>query len=163
MILERFMGLFKKEKENLIITVDILTKKKYNHTWQKEHIGNILNSFYSSFFDEGGIAYFKEKDYFTGFEIVLEGSKFKLNKIDDINNWKQFIHRYFEFLPFFLNYMEKILTNLKLKFKLHRVQHFSSSLEEWMRALAMDKVKELENKGRVDPLNIHILEGKKKK
>lgn len=157
------MGLFKKDKENLIITIDILTKKKYDHTWQKEYLGNVLMSFYSDSFDNNAIMYFNEKNYFTGFEIVLEGSKFKLNKIEDINNWEQFVHRYEEFLPGFLQFMGRVLLDLKLKWKINRIQHLSSSLDDYVKAVAMAKASEMDKKGKNGPLNIHFLQRNKKK
>ncbi|MCX6741987.1 MAG: hypothetical protein NTX24_02310 [Candidatus Pacearchaeota archaeon] len=152
------MGLFSlfRKRENLIIKVDILTKRKYDHDWQKQHIGDLLVSFSKDFFNESCVLWFREKDLFSSFEIVLEGSKFKLNKIEDINDLDQFVHKYSNFLPFFLPIMIGILRSSGLDFKISKIHRLESSLDDYVKSLVLQKAEEVdENKGgKIDPLNI---------
>ena len=125
------MKLFKKkERENLVITVDILTKRKYDLQWQREHIGDLLIPFVLNYFKESAILYFNEKDLFTGFEISLFKSNFKLNKIEDNTIPEQFMYRYIKFLPSFLEFMDSVLKDSRLKFKFSEVKHLISTQEE---------------------------------
>jgi hypothetical protein len=149
------MGFFKRnKKENLIITIDILTKKKYNREWQSEQIGRLLYSFSYNFFDEVVLSYFEERGLFSGFEIVLEGSKFELNEIEDNTNSEQFIHRYINFLPTFLEFISGILTNLKLKFKFQRIQQLASSSKEYITAMTLEMAKEGNKKKKIERENL---------
>ena len=141
------MKLFKrKERENLVITVDILTKRKYDLQWQREHLGDLFVPFIHKYFKESGIAYYKEKGMLTGFEITLFKSKFKLNKIKDNTIPEQFMYRYLRFLPHFLEFMGEILKNLNLKFKVSRVQHLTSSKKE----VVLESAKTMEKGGTIN-------------
>ena len=139
------LDLFKdKPKENLLITVTILTKKKYNYGWTKENIGDLLARFCVDYFDGCSFIPFAKESFFTGFEMGLWGSKFELNKIKDINNSEQFILRYNKFLPRFMEFMTLVLRKLKLKYKIC-TQQFESSLEEYelIRANNVSNFKEI--------------------
>lgn len=142
----------KNKRENLIITVDILSKIKYNHKWQRANIGNKLSSFISGYFKENAIVYFKDKNFFTGFEMVLSESRFKLYKIEDNRDPNQFIYRYKDFLPYFLEFMDSVLKDLKLKYKFYRIQHFDSSMEEYLKGAVIDKMKSINKKKRIKKL-----------
>jgi hypothetical protein len=158
------LNLFKKKhKENLIFTINILTKKKYNHLWQREYIGDLLSQFADKYFDRNAIFYYKEGDLFDSFEIILEGSKFKINENEDINDSKQFIVRYAEFLSPFLEVIDKVLQGLNLKYKIHRIQHLGCSLDDYLKSIAMNKVEEVTKKKtkKVEPMNIHFIDKKK--
>tara|TARA_Y100000310_G_scaffold289466_1_gene315866 strand:- start:1655 stop:2104 length:450 start_codon:yes stop_codon:yes gene_type:complete len=131
----------KKEKENLIFTIDIITKKKYNHKWQKEKIGDYIYRFSSDYFDGCLVAYFDDgTDFFKGFEIILEGSKFKLNKIKDNKDPDQFFYRYAKFLPLFLKVLDRIMKETKLDFKVVKIQHFADSIADYSLLYIKDRI-----------------------
>lgn len=122
-------GLFR-TKENMWISVDILTKRKYDLEWQRENIGGPLLGFLKDYFESSAINYGIEKGQFDGFDLFMEDSKFKIDTKSGFEDWKQFQQRYKEFLPAFLEHMIMILVKLKLKFKIVRAQRLENSLKE---------------------------------
>lgn len=124
------MVLFKKKRENLIVMLDIKTKKKYDLIWQRRNIGNFLTSNALKYFKEVVVVYNRKKNNLSGLDIILFDSRFKLNPIKDNTDPDQFFYRYEKFLPQFIILIEGIFKTLKLKHQFTSIKHLDSKKED---------------------------------
>jgi hypothetical protein len=120
-----------RKKENLLVSIDISPKRTYNLEKQREEIGSLILSVCQKHFKTTMVSYIKENNKFSGIDIYLFKSKFKLNKIEDSKISEQFIYRYIRFLPSFLDFLEDILEKTNLKMKVNGLQQIIGTMDEW--------------------------------